>query len=143
MTVSLQILGYLVMFFFSLKLHATKVYFWVWLWQILSLNWFWIFSRFGELHEFEKPNDEKALNLMNACATAVLEEYPDIVFSYGFGDEYRSSSYLQLLYTLLLFFCTHHKAWYLKFSQLLLSCIFSFVFKMETKFYQRRARYLF
>ncbi|KAA8530954.1 hypothetical protein F0562_005679 [Nyssa sinensis] len=61
------------------------------------------FRRFSEVHEFEKPNDEIALNLMNSCATAVLEEYPDIVFSYGFNDEY------------------------------------SFVFKKETKFYQRRA----
>ncbi|XP_057495624.1 tRNA(His) guanylyltransferase 1-like isoform X8 [Actinidia eriantha] len=25
---------------------------------------------------------------MNSCATAVLEEYPEIVFSYGFSDEY-------------------------------------------------------
>ncbi|KAG4146674.1 hypothetical protein ERO13_D05G173400v2 [Gossypium hirsutum] len=25
---------------------------------------------------------------MNQCAMAVLEEYPDIVFSYGYGDEY-------------------------------------------------------
>ncbi|KAF8376724.1 hypothetical protein HHK36_031608 [Tetracentron sinense] len=46
------------------------------------------FRRFSEVHEFEKPNDEQALNLMNSCATAMLEEYPDIVFSYGFGDEY-------------------------------------------------------
>ncbi|XP_030975706.1 tRNA(His) guanylyltransferase 1-like isoform X2 [Quercus lobata] len=46
------------------------------------------FRRFSEVHEFEKPDDGRALNLMNACATAVLEEYPDIVFSYGFSDEY-------------------------------------------------------
>ncbi|XP_058005111.1 tRNA(His) guanylyltransferase 2 isoform X6 [Hevea brasiliensis] len=46
------------------------------------------FRRFSEVHEFERPNDEKALNLMNACAISVLEEYPDIVFSYGFSDEY-------------------------------------------------------
>ncbi|KAK8996185.1 hypothetical protein V6N11_076432 [Hibiscus sabdariffa] len=46
------------------------------------------FHRFSEVHEFEKPNDEKALNLMNQCAIAVLEEYPDIVFSYGYSDEY-------------------------------------------------------
>ncbi|KAK8589855.1 hypothetical protein V6N12_024246 [Hibiscus sabdariffa] len=45
-------------------------------------------SKFSEVHEFEKPNDEKALNLMNQCAMAVLEEYPDIVFSYGYSDEY-------------------------------------------------------
>ncbi|GMP25533.1 hypothetical protein CsSME_00002355 [Camellia sinensis var. sinensis] len=61
------------------------------------------FRRFSDIHDFEKPNDEKALNLMNSCAIAVLEEFPDVVFSYGFNDEY------------------------------------SFVFKKETKFYQRRA----
>ena len=48
-----------------------------------------IFGRLSEVHEFEKPNDERALNLMNSCAAAVLEEYPDLVFSYGFSDEYR------------------------------------------------------
>ncbi|KAB1210438.1 tRNA(His) guanylyltransferase 1 [Morella rubra] len=46
------------------------------------------FRRFAEVHEFEKPNDGRALNLMNSVATAILEEYPDIIFSYGFGDEY-------------------------------------------------------
>ncbi|XP_031250399.1 tRNA(His) guanylyltransferase 1-like [Pistacia vera] len=46
------------------------------------------FQRFSQVHEFEKPNDERALNLMNSCAVAMLEEYPDIVFSYGYSDEY-------------------------------------------------------
>ncbi|XP_039049780.1 tRNA(His) guanylyltransferase 1-like isoform X2 [Hibiscus syriacus] len=46
------------------------------------------FRRFSEVHEFEKPNDERALNLLNQCAMAVMEEYPDIVFSYGYSDEY-------------------------------------------------------
>ncbi|KAJ6686939.1 hypothetical protein OIU79_016644 [Salix purpurea] len=46
------------------------------------------FQRFSEAHEFEKPNDEKALKLMSLCATSVLQEYPDIVFSFGFSDEY-------------------------------------------------------
>nr|GMD68997.1 truncated ICARUS1 [Ipomoea batatas] len=63
------------------------------------------FGRFSEAHEFDKPYDAKALHLMNACSTAILEEFPDIAFAYGFSDE------------------------------------FSFVFKKETKFYQRRARY--
>lgn len=49
----------------------------------------WSCVRFSEINEFEKPNDVKALNLMNSCATAVSDEYPDIVFSYGFDDEYR------------------------------------------------------
>ncbi|XP_004288098.1 PREDICTED: tRNA(His) guanylyltransferase 1-like [Fragaria vesca subsp. vesca] len=46
------------------------------------------FRRFAEVHTFEKPNDVVALNLMNSCAVCVLEEFPDIVFSYGFSDEY-------------------------------------------------------
>ncbi|KAL0350026.1 UNVERIFIED_CONTAM: tRNA(His) guanylyltransferase 1 [Sesamum radiatum] len=47
------------------------------------------FRRFSEVHEFEKPNDKKALELLNECAKAVLEQFPDIIFSYGFSDEYR------------------------------------------------------
>ena len=47
------------------------------------------FGRFSEVHEFEKPNDKQALNLMNSCAVAVLEEFQDITFSYGVSDEYR------------------------------------------------------
>ncbi|XP_017978885.1 PREDICTED: tRNA(His) guanylyltransferase 1 isoform X1 [Theobroma cacao] len=46
------------------------------------------FRRFSQVHEFEKPNDKKALDLMNQCAMAVIEEYPDVVFSYGYSDEY-------------------------------------------------------
>ncbi|KAK9233367.1 hypothetical protein WN943_023616 [Citrus x changshan-huyou] len=58
------------------------------------------FHRFSHDHGFEKPNDERALNLMNTCAVAVLEEYPDIVFSYGYSDEYsfvfkRTSKFYQ------------------------------------------------
>nr|GEY67380.1 tRNA(His) guanylyltransferase 1-like isoform X1 [Tanacetum cinerariifolium] len=41
------------------------------------------FERFSEINEFEKPNDERALNLMNFCATSVMQQYPDIVFAYG------------------------------------------------------------
>ncbi|EXC28017.1 putative tRNA(His) guanylyltransferase [Morus notabilis] len=43
---------------------------------------------FSEVHEFIKPNDERALNLMNSCAVAVLKEFRDIVFAYGVSDEY-------------------------------------------------------
>ncbi|KAK4485986.1 hypothetical protein RD792_008641 [Penstemon davidsonii] len=46
------------------------------------------FHRFSEVHEFEKPNDAQALNLMNSCAVGILEEFKDIVFSYGVSDEY-------------------------------------------------------
>ncbi|KAK6150521.1 hypothetical protein DH2020_015453 [Rehmannia glutinosa] len=44
--------------------------------------------RFSEVHEFEKPNDAQALNLMNSCVTGVLEEFKDIIFAYGVSDEY-------------------------------------------------------
>ena len=47
------------------------------------------FDRFSEVHEFEKPNDEQALKLMNSCAVAVLEEFQDIAFAYGVSDEFR------------------------------------------------------
>ncbi|KAF3777614.1 tRNA(His) guanylyltransferase 2 [Nymphaea thermarum] len=46
------------------------------------------FHRFSDVHEFEKPNDENALKLMNSCALAMFEEFPDIVFAYGVSDEY-------------------------------------------------------
>ncbi|XP_022876422.1 tRNA(His) guanylyltransferase 2-like isoform X3 [Olea europaea var. sylvestris] len=65
------------------------------------------FSRFSEMHEFMKPNDKRALELMNDCAKMVSEQFPDIIFSYGFSNEY------------------------------------SFVFKKETNFYQRRASKIF
>ncbi|PON85652.1 tRNAHis guanylyltransferase Thg [Trema orientale] len=45
-------------------------------------------NMFSEVHEFVKPNDEIALNLMNSCAASVMEEFPDVVFSYGYSDEY-------------------------------------------------------
>ncbi|XP_020095728.1 tRNA(His) guanylyltransferase 1-like isoform X2 [Ananas comosus] len=46
------------------------------------------FHQFSADHAFEKPNDENALNLMNACAVSMLEQFPDIVFAYGVSDEY-------------------------------------------------------
>lgn len=35
-----------------------------------------------------KPNDDRALNLMTRAAQCVMEEYKDIVMSYGQSDEY-------------------------------------------------------
>lgn len=56
------------------------------------------FGRFSEVHVFEKPNDEHALNLMNSCAVAVMEKLSDLVFSYGVSDEYRYFLYFGLLF---------------------------------------------
>ncbi|KAI3911209.1 hypothetical protein MKW92_046052 [Papaver armeniacum] len=47
----------------------------------------WIYGSYAE-HEFKKPNDERAMKLMNACAKAMFEDFPDIVFAYGVSDEY-------------------------------------------------------
>lgn len=46
-------------------------------------------GRFSEIHKFDKPNDARALNLMNSCAVSMLEKFPDIIFAYGDSDEYR------------------------------------------------------
>ncbi|KAF8243785.1 putative tRNAHis guanylyltransferase [Wilcoxina mikolae CBS 423.85] len=46
------------------------------------------FHKFTARHNFTKPNDLRALNLMNAVATAVATEIPEIVFAYGVSDEF-------------------------------------------------------
>lgn len=46
------------------------------------------FHKFSEKHKFEKPNDIRALDLMNKAASKVMEQYKDIVISYGESDEY-------------------------------------------------------
>ncbi|KAL3958873.1 hypothetical protein ACCO45_007035 [Purpureocillium lilacinum] len=37
---------------------------------------------------FEKPNDRRALDLMNAAAKAVVTDLPEITIGYGISDEY-------------------------------------------------------
>lgn len=46
------------------------------------------FSKFTAKHHFAKPNDTRALKLMNACAVEVLKAFTDIVLAYGQSDEY-------------------------------------------------------
>ncbi|XP_057321112.1 probable tRNA(His) guanylyltransferase [Microplitis mediator] len=46
------------------------------------------FSKFSDDHKFSKPNDIRALELMNQSAAAVMNEFPDIVLAYGQSDEY-------------------------------------------------------
>jgi len=46
------------------------------------------FHKFTKTHEFEKPNDWRALALMNRCSMALFEEFPDIVYGFGQSDEY-------------------------------------------------------
>lgn len=46
------------------------------------------FSRFTEMHGFEKPNDKRGLDLMTRAAVNVMEELRDICLAYGHSDEY-------------------------------------------------------
>lgn len=51
--------------------------------RILRMN------RMCAKYEFEKPNDRRALDLMNLAAKAVVAELPDITVAYGVSDEFR------------------------------------------------------
>lgn len=46
------------------------------------------FSKFCETHQFVKPNDATALELMNRAATTVMEDFKEIVLAFGQSDEY-------------------------------------------------------
>lgn len=46
------------------------------------------FTKFCELHGFEKPNDLRALCLMDEAAKAVMGEFQDIRLAFGESDEY-------------------------------------------------------
>jgi len=46
------------------------------------------FHKFCDLHGFVKPNDDRAIGLMNAAAMSVMLEFRDIVIAYGVSDEY-------------------------------------------------------
>lgn len=40
------------------------------------------------MHQFEKPNDPRALALMDQAACAVLREFGEVRLGYGESDEY-------------------------------------------------------
>ncbi|KAL9714466.1 tRNA-His guanylyltransferase [Leucoagaricus gongylophorus] len=46
------------------------------------------FHRFSDAHNFAKPNDVRALELMDHAARDTMELYPDIVLAFGESDEY-------------------------------------------------------
>ncbi|RKF80341.1 tRNA guanylyltransferase [Golovinomyces cichoracearum] len=43
---------------------------------------------FSNRYNFAKPNDRRALDLMNSAAKAVMNEISDIILGYGVSDEY-------------------------------------------------------
>ncbi|WVF67913.1 hypothetical protein IAT40_002675 [Kwoniella sp. CBS 6097] len=46
------------------------------------------FHKFSDAHSFEKPNDQRALDLMDLAAKTVMDEYKDVVLAFGESDEY-------------------------------------------------------
>ena len=44
--------------------------------------------RLSTHYSFTKPNDSRAISLMNAAACAVVSAHPDICVAYGVSDEY-------------------------------------------------------
>ncbi|KAF9352046.1 hypothetical protein BGX26_010069 [Mortierella sp. AD094] len=46
------------------------------------------FHKFSAAHQFAKPNDVRAINLMNHAARSVMHELDDILLAFGESDEY-------------------------------------------------------
>ncbi|KAG2145325.1 Thg1 C terminal domain-containing protein [Suillus bovinus] len=46
------------------------------------------FHRFSDEHGFAKPNDERALQLMDHAAKSVMTEFKDIMLAFGESDEF-------------------------------------------------------
>ncbi|KAJ5245302.1 hypothetical protein N7489_005398 [Penicillium chrysogenum] len=46
------------------------------------------FHKLSDHYAFAKPNDRRALDLMNAAAVEVMKELPDLCIAYGVSDEY-------------------------------------------------------
>ena len=55
----------------------------------LTYNLTLYFYRFSEDHEFSKPNDVRALQLMDEAARSVMESFTDITLAFGESDEFR------------------------------------------------------
>jgi tRNA(His) guanylyltransferase len=47
------------------------------------------YRRLTTKYNFVKPNDRRALDLMNDAAEAVMKDLPDLVLAYGQSDEFR------------------------------------------------------
>ncbi|KAL4939499.1 hypothetical protein BDV06DRAFT_198837 [Aspergillus oleicola] len=46
------------------------------------------FHKLSDRYAFRKPNDRRALDLMNSAAVEVLKDLPDLVIAYGVSDEF-------------------------------------------------------
>ncbi|EAS32217.2 tRNA(His) guanylyltransferase [Coccidioides immitis RS] len=46
------------------------------------------FHKFSARYQFGRPNDVRALNLMNAAAKEVMRDFSDLIVAYGVSDEF-------------------------------------------------------
>ncbi|RMI98374.1 Thg1 C terminal domain-containing protein [Yarrowia lipolytica] len=46
------------------------------------------FHKFSKFYNFEKPNDLRAIELMNKCAELIVSQFDDVIMAYGDSDEY-------------------------------------------------------
>ncbi|ODV59852.1 tRNA guanylyltransferase [Ascoidea rubescens DSM 1968] len=46
------------------------------------------FHKFSKEYQFEKPNDSRALNLMNKASLSLFSKFNDVIMAYGDSDEY-------------------------------------------------------
>ncbi|KAA8651621.1 tRNA guanylyltransferase [Aspergillus tanneri] len=61
------------------------------------------FHKLSDRYGFKKPNDRRALDLMNAAAVEVMKELPDLCIAYGVSDEYS-----KLVTTIVSTFTAHY-----------------------------------
>ncbi|WEW54803.1 tRNA-His guanylyltransferase [Emydomyces testavorans] len=65
------------------------------------------FHKFSSQYQFRKPNDVRALNLMNVAAKAVMRDLSDLIIAYGVSDEFS-----KLVSTVVSTFTAHYvHAW--------------------------------
>lgn len=77
-------------------------------WQPTIMHQMYLTShRLSDHYAFVKPNDRRALDLMNAAAVEVMKDLPDLCIAYGVSDEYRfDSSFFTNAFPEYLFFLT-------------------------------------
>ncbi|GAT23189.1 tRNAHis guanylyltransferase [Aspergillus luchuensis] len=61
------------------------------------------FHKLSDYYGFIKPNDRRALDLMNAAAVGVMKDLPDLCIAYGISDEYS-----KLVTTIVSTFTAHY-----------------------------------
>ncbi|CEH18941.1 trnahis guanylyltransferase [Ceraceosorus bombacis] len=70
------------------------------------------FHKFSAKHQFHKPNDARALELMNHAARKVMEQLrPEVVLAFGESDEYSRRQSKILTYITSLFTSNYVLAW--------------------------------